>query len=88
MLVGLAHAAVCVPDVEAAVTWYESVLGLIVLSPPYLMEGDAITADMGELLRAPVALKGAIVGIDGTDHVIELIEYPNQPTSAARVVLT
>ena len=42
MLLGLAHVAVCVPDVDAAVAWYESVLGLTVLSPPYLMEGEAI----------------------------------------------
>jgi catechol 2,3-dioxygenase-like lactoylglutathione lyase family enzyme len=77
MLTGLAHVAVCVPDVEAAVAWYESVLGLTVLSPPYLIEGDAIEHDMGELLPAPVALKAAIVGIEGSDHVLEVIEYPN-----------
>ena len=77
MLAGLAHTAVCVPDVEAAVAWYESVLGLRVLSPPYLIEGAAIERDMGELVPSPVALKAAIVGFDASDHVLELIEYPN-----------
>jgi catechol 2,3-dioxygenase-like lactoylglutathione lyase family enzyme len=79
VLVGLAHTAVCVPDVDEAVAWYESVLGLTVLSPPYLMEGAAIADDMGELLPPPVALKAAIVGLDQGDHVLEVIEYPNQP---------
>jgi catechol 2,3-dioxygenase-like lactoylglutathione lyase family enzyme len=82
MLIGLAHVAVCVPDVDEAVAWYESVLGLQVLSPPYLMEGDAIARDMGELVPAPVAVKAAIVGVEGTDHVIEVIEYPSAPTQA------
>jgi catechol 2,3-dioxygenase-like lactoylglutathione lyase family enzyme len=77
VITGLAHVAVCVPDVDAAVRWYESVLGLQVLSPPYLMEGDAIARDMGELVPAPVAVKAAIVGVEGSDHVIEVIEYPN-----------
>ena len=54
MITGLAHTAVCVPDVEAAVRWYESVLGLRVLSPPYRMSGDAIERDMVELVPAPV----------------------------------
>lgn len=80
MLTGLAHMAVCVPDVDAAVAWYESVLGLTVLSPPYLMQGRAITRDLGELLPGrPVAVKAAIVGIGDDDHVLELIEYPNEP---------
>src|SRR4051794_2968161 len=79
MLTGLAHTAICVPDVEAAVAWYESVLGMTVLSPPYLMEGEAITRDMGELLHAPVAVKAAIVGVGADDHVIEVLEYPNEP---------
>ncbi len=80
MLLGLAHVAVCVPDVDAAVAWYESVLGLTVLSPPYLMEGEAIAQDMGELLGGgAVAVKAAIVGVEGSDHVIEVIEYPNHP---------
>ena len=77
----LAHTAICVPDVEAAVAWYESVLGLRVFSPPYLMEGDAIAEDMGELLPGrPVAIKAAIVGDDAGDRVIEVVEYPNEPT--------
>jgi methylmalonyl-CoA/ethylmalonyl-CoA epimerase len=77
MLPGRAHPAVCVPDVEAAVAWYESVLGLRVLSPPYLIEGPAIERDMGELVPSPVALKAAIVGVEASDHVLEVIEYPN-----------
>jgi len=77
VLLGLAHVAVCVPDVDEAVRWYESVLGLRVLSPPYLIEGDAIERDMGELVPSPVVLKAAIVGVDDTDHVLEIIEYPN-----------
>ena len=79
MITGLAHTAVCVPDVDAAVTWYCDVLGLTVLSPPYRMEGDAIERDMGELVPSPVAVKAAIVGVDETDRVIEIIEYPNSP---------
>jgi catechol 2,3-dioxygenase-like lactoylglutathione lyase family enzyme len=73
---GVAHSGVCVPDVEAAVAWYRDVLGLTVLSPPYLMEGDAIAQDMGELIPEP-RLKAAIVGLPGDgDRVLELIEYP------------
>ncbi|HTK16412.1 MAG TPA: VOC family protein [Acidimicrobiia bacterium] len=79
MITDLAHTAVCVPDVDAAVTWYRDVLGLTVLSPPYRMEGDAIERDMGELVPSPVAVKAAIVGVDETDRVIEIIEYPNSP---------
>ncbi|MGH8985834.1 MAG: VOC family protein [Acidimicrobiia bacterium] len=76
-MVGIAHSAVCVPDVDAAVQWYESVLGLDVLSPPFLMEGDAVARDMGELI--PTArLKAAIVGVPGGgDRVLEVIEYPD-----------
>lgn len=77
MITGLAHVAVCVPDVEAAVTWYADVLGLQVLSPPYLIEGEAITRDMGELVPRPVALRAAIVGLGEHDHVLEVIEYPH-----------
>ena len=81
MLVGLAHTAICVPDVEAAVAWYRSALGLTVLSPPYLIEGEAITRDMGELLPSrPVAVKAAILGVGPDDHVLEVIEYPNEPS--------
>jgi catechol 2,3-dioxygenase-like lactoylglutathione lyase family enzyme len=76
MFSGFAHAALCVPDVEAATRWYADVLGLTVLSPPYRMEGPAIERDMGELVPAPVVVKAAIVGLGPDDHVIELIEYP------------
>ena len=79
MLSGLAHTAVCVPDVDDAVRWYTDVLGMRVLSPPYRMEGRQINADMGELVPAPVVLKAAIVGFEASDHVLEVIEYPNAP---------
>ncbi len=84
MITALAHTAVCVPDVEAAVAWYRDVLGLEVLSPPYLMEGDALRADMGELIGEP-RMKAAIVGFgrDG-DRVLEVIEYPGAPGRDAR----
>jgi catechol 2,3-dioxygenase-like lactoylglutathione lyase family enzyme len=77
-IVGLAHTAVCVPDVEAAVRWYHDVLGLTVLSPPYLMAGEDIEGDMGEMIPG-VTLKAAIVGFDRSDHVLEVIEYPRHP---------
>jgi catechol 2,3-dioxygenase-like lactoylglutathione lyase family enzyme len=76
MLTGFAHAAVCVPDVEAATRWYCEVLGLQLLSPPYRMAGPAIEEDMGELVSSPVVLKASIVGFGPDDHVLELIEYP------------
>jgi catechol 2,3-dioxygenase-like lactoylglutathione lyase family enzyme len=77
VLRGIAHTAVRVADVDAAVAWYRDVLGMTVLSPPYRMEGDAITRDMGELVPAPVVVKAAIVGVDGeSDRVLEVIEYP------------
>jgi len=80
VITGIAHTAVCVPDVEAAVEWYRSVLGLTVLSPPYLVEGDAIEHDMGELVPSPVAVKAAILGFpDSGDRVLEVIEYPRAP---------
>jgi len=80
MLRGIAHTAVCVPDVEAAVEWYERVLGLAVLSPPYLMEGAQIEHDMAGLVPSPVAVKAAIVGgPDAGDRVLEVIEYPRAP---------
>jgi catechol 2,3-dioxygenase-like lactoylglutathione lyase family enzyme len=78
----LAHTAICVPDIDAAVAWYESVLGLQVLSPPFLMDGDSIARDMGELLPDPPAVKAAIIGNAEGDHVIEVIEYPNAASSA------
>jgi catechol 2,3-dioxygenase-like lactoylglutathione lyase family enzyme len=76
VLTGLAHTAVCVPDVNAAVRWYTDVLGLRLLSPPYRMEGPAIERDMGELVPNPVVLNAAIVGFGKDDRVLELIEYP------------
>jgi len=78
VITGLGHTALHVTDVDAAVAWYRDVLGLVVLSPPYRMEGDAISHDMGELVPAPVVVKAAILGVDdGSDRVIEVIEYPN-----------
>jgi catechol 2,3-dioxygenase-like lactoylglutathione lyase family enzyme len=80
MITGVAHTAVCVPDVDAAVAWYESVLGLTVLSPPYLVEGDGIERDMGQVVPSPVAVKAAILGFpDDGDRVLEVIEYPRAP---------
>lgn len=80
VITGMAHTAVCVPDVDAAVEWYRSVLGLTVLSPPYLVDGEDIARDMGELVPAPVAVKAAILGFPGEgDRVLEVIEYPNAP---------
>ncbi len=76
MLTGLAHSAVCVPDVEAAARWYSEVLGLRMLSPPYRMEGAQIARDMGELIPSPVVVHAAILGFGNDDRVIELIEYP------------
>jgi catechol 2,3-dioxygenase-like lactoylglutathione lyase family enzyme len=76
MLTGMAHSAICVPDVVAAVEWYRDVLGLDVLSPPYRMEGEQIQHDMGELVPAPVVVTAAIVGFGKDDRVFELIEYP------------
>lgn len=86
---GLAHVAVCVPDLDAAVAWYVEALGLRLLSPPYRMEGEAISRDMGPLLcNQPAVLYAAILGFDKGDHVLELIEYPNEPkdTDASRPV--
>lgn len=84
MKLELAHTAICVPDVEAAAEWYASVLGMQVLSPPYLMTGASIEADMRDLIPEPVAVKAAILGNAETDHVIELIEYPNAPAASPR----
>jgi catechol 2,3-dioxygenase-like lactoylglutathione lyase family enzyme len=71
----MAHTGVCVPDCEAAVAFYRDVLGLRVLSPPYVMAGDAIRDDMGQLVADPT-MKAAIVGFDGDgDRVLEVIEY-------------
>jgi catechol 2,3-dioxygenase-like lactoylglutathione lyase family enzyme len=76
MLTGMAHSAICVPDLQAAVDWYHDVLGLDVLSPPYRMEGEQIQHDMGELVPSPVVVAAAIVGFGKDDRVLELIEYP------------
>lgn len=77
MITGLAHTGVCVPDCEAAVAFYRDVLGLRVLSPPYVMAGNAIREDMGELVSDPT-MKAAIVGLPGDgDRVLEVIEYLN-----------
>jgi catechol 2,3-dioxygenase-like lactoylglutathione lyase family enzyme len=84
VITGLAHVAVCVPDVDAAVEWYRSALGLQVLSPPYRMEGAAIERDMGELVPSPVVVKAAIVGTYEGDHVLEVIEYPAAPPGLDR----
>lgn len=76
MITGMAHTGVCVPDVEEAVEWYRSVLGLSVLIPPTEMEGDDLERDMGELVPG-VVMKAAILGFAGSgDHVLEVIEYP------------
>ena len=75
MITGLAHSGVCVPDCEAAVAFYRDVLGLRVLSPPYVMTGNAIRDDMGELVSDP-SMKAAILGFDDDgDRVLEVIEY-------------
>jgi catechol 2,3-dioxygenase-like lactoylglutathione lyase family enzyme len=85
---GLAHTAVCVPDCEAAVAWYRDVLGLDVLSPPYLMTGDALRDDMGELVADPT-MRAAIVGFAGDgDRVLEVIEYPNVAGARSRTPAT
>jgi catechol 2,3-dioxygenase-like lactoylglutathione lyase family enzyme len=77
VITGVAHTGVCVPDCDAAVAFYRDVLGFTVLSPPYVMAGDAIRSDMGELLADP-AMKAAIVGFaDDGDRVLEVIEYLN-----------
>jgi catechol 2,3-dioxygenase-like lactoylglutathione lyase family enzyme len=86
MLTGLAHTAVCVPDIEEAVRWYESVLGLTVIWKPMLMEGDAIEKDMAELVPGPVVMKGAILGVGDAavsgDRAIEVIQYLSAPGRA------
>lgn len=86
-ITGTAHAGVCVPDVAAAAEWYRDVLGMTILSPPFLMAGEDIERDMGELIPG-VALKAAIVGFDRSDHVIELLEYPGWPSDGPTRALT
>ncbi|AYE94104.1 lactoylglutathione lyase-like lyase [Mycobacterium paragordonae] len=88
MITGLAHTGVCVPDCEAAVAFYRDVLGLRVLSPPYVMSGNAIRDDMGELVPDPT-MKAAIVGLPGDgDRVLEVIEYINVEGGDADRLLT
>lgn len=88
MITGLAHTGVCVPDCEAAVAFYRDVLGLRVLSPPYVMSGNAIRDDMGELVSDP-SMKAAIVGFaDDGDRVLEVIEYLNVEGSGRPGALT
>jgi len=36
----LAHVGITVPDLDAAVRWYEEALGLVVLSPPATLRAD------------------------------------------------
>jgi catechol 2,3-dioxygenase-like lactoylglutathione lyase family enzyme len=82
MLTGLAHSAICVTDLDAAVAWYRDVLGLRVLSPPFRIAGADIERDMAEVVPEvqPVVLKAAIVGFDDrSDRVLEVIEYPGAP---------
>jgi methylmalonyl-CoA/ethylmalonyl-CoA epimerase len=72
----VAHTAVCVPDLDAAIRWYESALGLVVLAPPVLMKGEAIERDMGELVPG-IVMRAAILGFERQgDNVLEVIEYP------------
>jgi catechol 2,3-dioxygenase-like lactoylglutathione lyase family enzyme len=75
MITGVAHTGVGIPDCEAAVRFYRDVLGMTVLSPPYVMDNDAIRDDMGKLMPDP-RMKAAIVGfgLEG-DRVLEVIEY-------------
>jgi catechol 2,3-dioxygenase-like lactoylglutathione lyase family enzyme len=77
VITGLAHTAIHVTDLDAAVEWYREKLGLTVLSPPHEMRGDEITRDMGELIPQPVVVKAAIIGVDESDRVLELVEYPS-----------
>lgn len=88
MITRLAHTGVCVPNCDAAVTYYRDVLGLRVLSPPYVMTGNAIRDDMGELMSDP-SMKAAILGFDDDgDRVLEVIEYLNVEGDAAARALT
>ncbi|OBH23597.1 lactoylglutathione lyase-like lyase [Mycobacterium sp. E342] len=88
MITGVAHTGVCVPDCEAAVAFYRDVLGLRVLSPPYVMTGNAIRDDMGELVADP-SMKAAIVGFDDDgDRVLEVIEYLGEDGRAGGRALT
>ncbi len=84
VITGLAHTGICVPDCAAAVAFYREVLGLQVLSPPFVIGGNAIRDDMGELVSDPT-MKAAIVGLPGDgDRVLEVIEYLNVDGSDQR----
>ena len=62
-------------DLDRSQHFYRDVLGLRVLSEPYVMTGGAIRDDMGELVSDP-SMKAAIVGFgDDGDGVLEVIEY-------------
>ncbi|BCI91562.1 hypothetical protein NIIDMKKI_67680 [Mycobacterium kansasii] len=82
MITGLAHTGVCVPDCAAAVAFYRDVLGLEVLSPPFVMAGNAIRDDMGELVSDPT-MKAAIVGFGVT--ATESSRSSNTSTSTVAV---
>jgi catechol 2,3-dioxygenase-like lactoylglutathione lyase family enzyme len=87
-VLGVAHSAICVADVDAAVAWYRDVLGLKVLSPVFRMEGEAIERDMNALVPSPVVVKAAILGgVDGGDRVLEVIEYPFAAGADARAAM-
>ncbi len=88
MITRLAHTVVCVPDLDEALSWYTSVLGLELLTPPVLLKGKEIERDMGELVPRAV-VRGAILGFpESGDHVLEVLEYPEvegrpRPSDAA-----
>jgi catechol 2,3-dioxygenase-like lactoylglutathione lyase family enzyme len=87
-VLGIAHSAICVPDIDAAVAWYRDVLGLKVLSPVFRMEGDAIERDMRALVPSPVVVTAAILGgVDGGDRVLEVIEYASASGSDGRAAM-
>ena len=58
MISGLAHTAVHVADVEAAVAWYRDVLGMTCCHRRTGWTAMQITADMGELVPSPVVGEG------------------------------
>jgi catechol 2,3-dioxygenase-like lactoylglutathione lyase family enzyme len=87
VIVGIAHSAICVPDVARAVAWYRDALGMTVLSPPFRMDGDAIERDMRGLVPSPVVVTAAIVGFDDGDRVLEIVEYPEAPGRDTRAEL-
>jgi catechol 2,3-dioxygenase-like lactoylglutathione lyase family enzyme len=69
LAVGIGHR--CVRSrLRAAVAYYRDVLGFTVLSPPYVMDGDAIRADMGELRAdGSDARRAADLADPGLTHV-------------------